>query len=407
MPSPPENRQVMVIDDDPFQLKMLSFLLTQIGIDRSRIHIRAGGSEALTHLDAHPHLDHLIILDLNMPDMDGVELVRILAEREFTGSLVLVSGEDRRILETAERLARARKLNVLGCLNKPVTRESLETVVRTWDAHPQGKTGRTLKVYSSEELRATFDCAQLVNMYQPKINLKTGQLCGVETLVRWQHPEHGLVFPDQFIGTIEESGLIDDLTRAVLGQALRQGQRWQDAGLHLHVAVNVSMDNLLKIEFANFVVSELERVGFPPADLILEVTESRLMTDRIAPLDILTRLRLKRVGLSIDDFGTGHSSLAQLRDLPFDELKIDRSFVHGADTNPTLRSIFEGSLNMANHLGMRVVGEGVEDIADWNFLRDSGCDLAQGYFVSRPLFADALVPWLKDWTANGPGSPVR
>src|SRR5690606_29410852 len=136
-----------------------------------------------------------------------------------------------------------------------------------------------------------------------------------------------------------------------------------------------------RIDFPDYVQSELVRTGVAPKYLILEVTESRLMDDARSPLDILARLRLKQISLSIDDFGTGHSSLAQLRDMPFDELKIDRSFVHGAGTNKTLRSIFEASLTMASQLGMKVVAEGIEDVEDWNFVAQCGCDLAQGYFV--------------------------
>ena len=228
----------------------------------------------------------------------------------------------------------------------------------------------------------------------------SGALIGVETLVRWQHPDDGLVFPDDFIGVAEDNGLIDDLTHVVLAEALGQARRWLDQGLKLRVAVNVSMHTLARLEFADYVLGEVVRSGVAAEDLILEVTESRLMTDVLAPLYILTRLRLKHVGLSIDDFGTGHSSLSQLRDIPFDELKIDRSFVHGAGQDKTRRAIFTASLGMARQLGMRTVAEGVEDRADWDFLRQQGCDLAQGYFIARPMPADKLPAWLADWEAR-------
>jgi EAL domain-containing protein (putative c-di-GMP-specific phosphodiesterase class I) len=151
------------------------------------------------------------------------------------------------------------------------------------------------------------------------------------------------------------------------------------------------------LDFADFVMSQLTRFGVAAENLILEVTESRLMTNVLAPLDILTRLRLKRISLSIDDFGTGHSSLSQLRDIPFDELKIDQSFVHGAGQDKTQRAFFSSSLGIARQLGMKTVAEGVEDRADWDFLRQQGCDLAQGYFIARPMPAGALRAWLADW----------
>lgn len=186
----------------------------------------------------------------------------------------------------------------------------------------------------------------------------------------------------------------------VLIAALRQTRLWHDAGLKLRVAVNVSMHNLARLDFADFVIDQIVHFGVPAESLILEVTESRLMTDVLAPLDILTRLRLKRISLSIDDFGTGHSSLAQLREIPFDELKIDRSFVHGVALDKTRQAIFGASLGMARLLGMKTVAEGVEDRADWDFLRLQGCDLARGYFVAKPLAAEKLPAWMADWESR-------
>jgi EAL domain-containing protein (putative c-di-GMP-specific phosphodiesterase class I) len=274
--------------------------------------------------------------------MDGVEFVRHLARIGYAGGLVLVSGEDGRILQAVEKLAKAHNLNVLGALHKPVSPEQLQHIL-------DGKSRRVAralvrKIYEPDELRRAIAGGELVNYYQPKVALATGTIAGVETLVRWRHPQDGLVFPDQFIVMAEEHGLIDQLTRAVLTGALRQARLWQDAGLSLHVAVNVSMDNLAALEFPDFVAREMGKAGVPLTSLVLEVTESRLMKDSLAPLDILARLRLKRIGLSIDDFGTGHSSLAQLRDIPFDELKVDRGFVHGACRDASLRAIFERAL---------------------------------------------------------------
>ena len=238
---------------------------------------------------------------------------------------------------------------------------------------------------------------ELVNHYQPKVELATGALVGVEALVRWQHPQAGLVFPDQFIAMAEAHDLIDELTHAVLSAALRQEHLWQDAGLDIQVAVNISMDNLAALEFPDLVSQWAHEAGVDLSNVVLEVTESRLMKDVRAPLDILTRLRLKRVGLSIDDFGTGHSSLAQLRDIPFDELKLDRSFISGAAEDSALRAIVEATLAMARQLGMRSVAEGLETRADWDFLRALGCDVAQGYFIARPMPGSDVRGWRSGW----------
>jgi EAL domain-containing protein (putative c-di-GMP-specific phosphodiesterase class I) len=220
----------------------------------------------------------------------------------------------------------------------------------------------------------------------------------VEALVRWRHPTDGLIPPDAFVPAAEAHGLIDALTRAVLTLALTQSSRWRDHGNPLPVAVNITMENLARLDFSELVLEALSGHDLPFGDLTLEVTESRLTQDVRLPMDALTRLRLKGVELSIDDFGTGHSSLAQLRDFPFSELKIDRSFVHGAHAQTTQRAIVAASVEMAHQLGMRVVAEGVEDRADWDFAKLVGCDLVQGYFVGRPMPADALPAWARQWS---------
>jgi EAL domain-containing protein (putative c-di-GMP-specific phosphodiesterase class I) len=256
------------------------------------------------------------------------------------------------------------------------------------------------KSYSADELRAAIDNGELINYYQPKVSVATGDVVAVETLVRWRHPVDGIVFPDQFINLAEAAGLIDALTRVVFAGAIEQTKIWREAQLPLRVAVNVSMDNLASLDFLNFVAELTAIAGIAPQSIVLEVTETKLMQDTRAPLEILTRLRLKRFRLSIDDFGTGHSSLAQLRDIPFDELKIDQGFVHGAWADETLRAMYDASLSLARQLGMDVVAEGVQDRNDWDLLRLTGCDMAQGNFMSRPMLAAELPGWVESWRAR-------
>ncbi len=261
-----------------------------------------------------------------------------------------------------------------------------------WRNWPRGAS-----VCASRTMRAAIANGELVNYYQPKVKTATGRVVGVETLVRWRHPVDGMVFPDQFISVAEAHGLIDALTRAVLAGAFTQTRLWQDAGLTLMVAVNLSMDTLASLDFLDEIIGLAAKAGVLPQTMELEVTESRLMEDLRIPLEILTRLRLKRFRLSIDDFGTGNSSLAQLRDLPFDELKIDQSFVHGAWNNEMLLVIFDYSLGLAKQLELEVVAEGVEDQADWDFVRQRNCDIAQGYFIARPMPGADLPAWASSW----------
>lgn len=389
--------KILLVDDEPFVHKLLSRQLANLGFNDVVSRYRA--TEALSLLESGDGLFGLIFCDLQMPEMDGVEFVRQLVRINYAGGLVLVSGEDGRILQTAEKLSRAHQLNVLGALHKPVSPEQLRQVLANHTSRNSITPHAIRKTYESGELWCAITGGKLVNYYQPKVDLASGVVTGVETLVRWQHPEDDLVFPDQFISTAEEHGFINELTRVVLTNALRQARIWLDAGLHLHVAVNVSMDNLDSLEFPDFVARAAAKAGVPLASLVLEVTESRLMTNPLASLEILTRLRLKHISLSIDDFGTGHSSLAQLRDIPFDELKVDRGFVHGASRDSSLRAIFEASLGMARQLGMKTVAEGVENLEDWDFLRAAGCDTAQGFFIAKPMPGAEIMGWLSTWEA--------
>jgi EAL domain-containing protein (putative c-di-GMP-specific phosphodiesterase class I) len=195
----------------------------------------------------------------------------------------------------------------------------------------------------------------------------------------------------------EEHDLIGELTVTVLRTALGQLGRWSAEGLQLDMAVNVSMDNLGALDFPDLVEREAQAAGVKPARLVLEVTESRLMTAPLSSLDILTRLRLKHIGLAIDDFGTGHSSLSQLRDIPFDELKVDRGFIHGAHADGSLQAIVEASVGMARQMGIRTVAEGIEDIDDWRYVRQAGVDVAQGYFIAKPMAAAQIPAWAVAW----------
>jgi EAL domain-containing protein (putative c-di-GMP-specific phosphodiesterase class I)/FixJ family two-component response regulator len=387
--------KTLLIDDDPFALAMLARQLERLGCEAVTSCDSAQSAQAL--LESGFETIGLVFCDLQMPDIDGVEFVRHLARIGYRGGLVLVSGENGRILQTVRKLAQAHQIDMIAALAKPVSLEQLRDVLASNTSRRASAARAARHAYAPSELKHALAAGQFVNHYQPKVALATGELVGVEALVRWQHPTAGLVLPDQFIATTEEHGLIDPLTRCVLASALRQGRLWRDAGLELQLAVNVSMDNLAALDFPDVVAQLANEAGVALSGIVLEVTESRLMKDLRAPLDILTRLRLKRIGLSIDDFGTGHSSLAQLRDIPFDELKLDRSFVDGASGDPALRAIVEATLRMARQLGMKSVAEGVEERADWDLLRTLGCDVAQGYLIARPMPGSDLPAWWKAW----------
>jgi EAL domain-containing protein (putative c-di-GMP-specific phosphodiesterase class I) len=390
--------RILVLDDEPVTLAVLERMLANLGFANVLVFDR--GASALEWLRGSGCAADLVLLDLNMPEMDGVEFLRKLVEIRYEGGVILASGEDETIQQAAENLVRAHRIEALGHLHKPVQPDALAALIGNWRRATVPASRRATRSYGAGDIEGAIANRELVNHYQPKVSVATGTLVGVETLVRWQHPSHGLVSPDQFIGVAEEHGHIDALTQVVIETAIRQAQAWRQQGLSFHLSVNVSMDNLTMLAFPDLLERLIARAGLPASELVLEITESRLMSNVVAALDVLTRLRLKRFRLSIDDFGTGHSSLAQLRDIPFDELKVDRGFVHGAVDSDKKRAICEASLSLARQLGILVVAEGVENADDWRYLRDRGCDLAQGYFIGRPMPGAELPGWLETWNAR-------
>ncbi len=406
-PAPPDIADVqrrqpalLLVDDDPFMLAVLSRMLRNMGY--TMIGIAASAAAALGLLSCGRTAVDVVICDLNMPDIDGLEFLCRLGESHFRGNVILLSGEGPRIIHAVQKLLAVRPLLILGALEKPAGRTALRLLLDRWQPMLPPAAPVPQLSFTRADLHAAQQAEQWVLHFQPKVDLRTGALTGTEALVRWNHPVHGIVYPDQFIGLAEDCGAIDALTDWVLRAALAQLARWHQDGLLIHMAVNVSMENLRAPDFARKVKDVVQHSGLSPQWLILEVTESRVMAMSPAPLETLVRLRMQRCGLSIDDFGTGHSSLAQLRDVPFTELKIDRSFVHGARQNPLIRPMLEGSIGIAHGLGLHAVAEGVETEDDWTLLREIGCDVAQGYFVGRPMAGDRLGDWLADWQAKRP-----
>jgi EAL domain-containing protein (putative c-di-GMP-specific phosphodiesterase class I)/CheY-like chemotaxis protein len=385
--------EILLLDDDPLQLKLLARTLNGLGY--KQLLGCSSAAAALTALNSPTRNIGLILLDLNMPGVDGIAFLRLLGERRAEIPVVLVSGEDERLIETAARFGASQNIKILGSVPKPVWPAELRSVLERWET-PAPPPPRP-KQYPAEEVARAILHGELVPHYQPVVELATGALVGVEALVRWQHPQDGIVMPGQFIAVAEERGLIRDLTRIMIRAGMMQRQQWRDQGLEISVAVNVSMDDLGRADFADYVFSELDRTGLPAKDLVLEVSEQRFAQNPDAALATVSRLRLRRITMSIDDFGTGTSSLAQLRDLPFNEVKVDGSFVHGAGSNAILGAIVNSSLDLAQRIGMRTLAEGVEDSADWVFLRANKCDHAQGYFIATPMPASELTTWLPSW----------
>lgn len=245
------------------------------------------------------------------------------------------------------------------------------------------------------DLRRGITRGELVLFYQPKINAITGALCSAEALVRWQHPTRGMLAPDAFISVAENTAVIHPLTAEVLHQALLQIREWLQRGWTIPVSVNISARSLQDLDFPAQVREQLDEIGIPGELLTLEITESAVMTDPDRALSVLRALDAMGISLSIDDFGTGYSSMAYLKQLPVNELKIDRSFVMGLTTEASSAVLVKSAVDLGHNLGMHVVAEGVEDAATQDMLTALGCDELQGYFISRPTSSANFESWLE------------
>lgn len=389
-----------IVDDDDLIVDILMHMVKELGCTQTRTFLH-GASVVDALLNESTILPELIFLDINLPDVDGIKLIRNLAESGYEGGLVFISGEDLLILQTTEKLALLRKLKVFGSLQKPISRHKLKFIIDNYrqlmHTDSVNKKHKNPKIYSCEEIQQAIERREFVNFYQPKVKVETGEVVGVETLVRWQHPVDGLVYPDSFILNAEKCGVIGKITEIVIEQSVKQAKEWLELGTPLGVSINISMDDLSNVDFTDFFLTTLQGYQLPNRWITLEITESKLMENLIVALDVVARLQLNRIKLSVDDFGTGHSSLTQVKDLPFNQLKIDRAFTNGAHDNSRLRAIFDSSNMLAKLLHMEVVAEGVEDIDDWHYLQHKKTDLAQGYFIGKAMPAASLPEWMQAW----------
>jgi EAL domain-containing protein (putative c-di-GMP-specific phosphodiesterase class I)/ActR/RegA family two-component response regulator len=328
--------------------------------------------------DWHPTL---VLMDLQMPDVDGVELLRAMAAEDLKAPIILMSGVEDKVLRTVGDLGSDLGLNMRGVLAKPIR---VETLRRTFeeDSAPKGSD-------RAEELREAIAGGQLVLHYQPVIRLASRELIGFEALVRWNHPTEGLIQPDFFIPLAEERGMIDDLTWTVVRLAVEQAARWA-LTIAVPIAVNLSATNLNDDAFPDKLASLCREYGVQPHQIHLELTETATTRDSMRLKAILSRIRLKGFKLAIDDFGIGYSSMMQLRSLPFSTLKIDKSFVNDMLHSEDAGIIVDAILALAGAFRMDVVAEGIETEAQLAALVTRGAISGQGYLIARPAPADDI-----------------
>ncbi len=393
--------RAIIVDDDAIARRLAAGVLRNLGVNPE--FEAADGLEALARIRQKDSQIDLALCDLEMDGMDGVEFLSQLGAECPGMSVVLLSGMEKSLIESVEGMARSSGLRVLGALQKPVDRDKLSGLIaRMSAAHStisaSGDAGTLITV---EDIARGLAEKQFVPYFQPKIDLTSGNVTGVEALVRWRHPQLGLVPPNRFIPLLEDSGQIVELTWFMLESSMRTLAEWLPKGLDISVSVNVTVDFLEEFAVTENIIALAQNLNAPPQRVTLEITESTAATHVLTVIGNLARLRMRGFGQAIDDFGTGYASMQQLSRIPFNELKVDRSFVSGAARYPNLRTILESSLNLGRRLGLKTVAEGIETMDELKLVRSIGCDTAQGFLFAKPMEAGQFLRWVSDWQRVG------
>jgi EAL domain-containing protein (putative c-di-GMP-specific phosphodiesterase class I)/ActR/RegA family two-component response regulator len=381
----PDTMRLLIIDDEEDICDLIAEIGERNGFEAKTVSNTENVAKILG--DFPPDV---IIMDLMMPGIDGVELLRTLSDKAKNAQLCLVSGSDSRVLNGARRLGSAHGLNVVAALEKPLT-------VPTLDAFFISAAKDLKKKDDGEDRGLAIANGEFSLYYQPVVDLATCEIKGLEALVRWNHPDKGILMPDAFIREMSNEGLMNALTEFVIRTAVKQVSTLYHAGERLTMAMNVTASTLLDLSLPDQISNVCKQHKLPPEMLILEVTESEAMRDVTRTMDVLLRLRLRNIGVSIDDFGTGHSSLRELQRMPFSELKIDKSFVTNTPTDNDQTVIAKSIIDLGHSIGLKIIAEGIETQEAWNIMHDKGCDFAQGYFVARPMPAQDLAVWMDEW----------
>jgi len=385
---------LLIAEDSKVQRQHLVSLCHELGVQQ--VHEAANGAEALALLGRLPHLPDALLIDLEMPVMDGVELIQHLQARRLKVPFVIASMRESALLTSVLEMARAHGHRVGAALRKPLALEPLRgALLACLESPPEPPRRTPAPLADPQALERAIHAGELQVHYQPKVDIRSGLIRGAEVLARWPDPAGGFIAPDRFIPVAEEHGLIHALTLSVLEQACAQAAQWKAKGLALSLAVNLSPQLLDSQALVGELGEVVNRHRLRPEELVLEITEGALISSEGLALGTLARLRMHGYGLAIDDYGTGFSSMQQLSRIPFTELKIDRSFVHGAHADEHLRVLLHSAIEMAARLGLTSVAEGMETLEDWALLRRYGCNMGQGWLIGKAMPAAELPAWLR------------
>jgi EAL domain-containing protein (putative c-di-GMP-specific phosphodiesterase class I) len=379
--------RALVLDDDPSLAELVGALARRGGFEVTTTTLPGPFQQAL--MERPPEL---IVLDLQMPALDGVRVLRLLGDAGCRAGILLVTGMDVRTIAAAEEYGRSRGLKMLGGIQKPFSPEELFERFRSIRA--------TCEELTADDLRRALAERELLLHYQPTI-CRAGQgrwsMSAVEALLRWNHPERGLLSPASFLKLGEDAGLSQPLAQYVLEWSLAQLCAWRERGLNLTRRVNISAQVIQNLDFPDHVDELLARNRLDPSVLTIEITETAMLEHEATTIDVLTRLRVKNVNLAIDDFGVGYSSLTQLFRMPFNEMKIDKSLILKVPQSEEARIMVETLVGLAHRLSLTACAEGIEGPEVMSFLDQIGCDAAQGYWISTPVAPSDVPRVLSQW----------
>lgn len=397
-----EGRSVAVVDDERASRALARRVLERFGA--REVHSLAGAPALLDHLKGAGTEPDLVICDLAMPGMDGIQLLRALDARDLHPCVLLVGGQDDRLRAAAEYVAQSMGFLVLGALAKPLDPEQLAPALGRMDhLAPPAPATPAARDLDEDVLRRGIDGDALQLLYLPKVSLAGRRVIGAEALVRWESGD--LYRTDDLLRRVQNLGLAERLTEVVLHKAFAQAGEWRAEGVHTELCVNVFASLLRRPDFCEEVIAGAEAEGVNPQDVILDISEAGLQGYGREELETLVSLRLRGVGLAVDDFGVGAFSLEELRRVPVSEVKIDTSLVAAAGRERVAHAVVQSTTTLARELGLRSVAEGVEDRAAWELVRDLGADLAQGYHISPPLPGAEFPAWRERWQAGGGSGP--
>jgi EAL domain-containing protein (putative c-di-GMP-specific phosphodiesterase class I)/CheY-like chemotaxis protein len=387
----PHAPHLLVVDDQRVDRAIATHAATQAGFQATGA---ANIGEVRGLLEKGDRFD-FVLLDLSLGSEDGLEVLPLIARFNSSAVLVLASGFDGRILAASQRLASSAGLLVAGVLRKPILPTALQRLLRQAPAGHTA-TGDAAQPIPPEQLRLALAAGQIKPWFQPKVSLATGTIVGGEALARWVRPDGRSVPPAAFVPVAEQCGMIGELTDTILDHALIACARWRARRPDCWVAVNLSPLLLDDPALPGRIDQKLQSHGVPPGALVVEITEGNGIPDTPCAIEILTRLRIRGVNLSIDDFGTGHSSLLSLVRMPFNEMKIDQAFVRDAVHNRDSRKVVRASASLGRELGLNVVAEGVETEVMAQLVADAGCHVGQGWLYGRAVPPEIFEAQLMD-----------